>query len=245
MLRVSGLRVKYNAAEAVCALDGLDFSIRAGERVALIGANGAGKSTLLLSLVGVLSAASGSVVLDGIELTKDTLTRLRKRIGMVLQNPDDQLFMPTVYEDIAFGPRNFGHGEAEIEARMDKVLRALGIFHLKHRMAHKLSGGEKRLVTLAGVLVMEPLLLLLDEPSSFLDPQARRRLIKILAELPQALLLTTHDLDMALDLCGRVLLLKEGKVHADGPAGEILYNAALLEDCGLELPLSLAHREKP
>jgi len=242
VLTVDAITIKYNAADESCALRDIGFSVHSGERVALIGANGAGKSTLLLSLIGVLPAVSGSIVLDGIQLKKHTLPEFRRQIGMVFQNPDDQLFMPTVYEDIAFGPRNFGCPEEELEARMDRVLASLGILHLKQRMAHKLSGGEKRLVTLAGVLVMEPRLLLLDEPSSFLDPKARRRLIAILDSLPQALILTTHDLDMALDLCGRVILLREGRVFADGPASEILRNAPLLEECGLELPLSMCRQ---
>ena len=239
MLKVDSLVVKYNAADKEQALSGVSFSAIAGERVALIGANGAGKSTLLLSLVGILSITSGSVELDDVVLGKETLPEIRRRIGMVFQNPDDQLFMPTVYEDIAFGPRNYGVAEEEIDTRMNKTLESLGISHLKRRMAHKLSGGEKRLVTLAGVLVTEPRLLLMDEPSSFLDPRARRRLIEILSSLPQTMILATHDLDMALDLCERAVLLGEGSIRADGPAGEILRDSALLERFGLELPLSV------
>jgi cobalt/nickel transport system ATP-binding protein len=146
--------------------------------------------------------------------------------------------MPTVYEDAAFGPRNYGLPEEKIEARMDQILAQLGITHLKNRMTHKLSVGEKRPAALAGILTMEPHLLLMDEPSSFLDPSSRRRLIEILDTLPQAMLVATHDLDLALDLCPRALLLKEGCVHADGSTEEILSDAALLETCELELSRS-------
>jgi len=240
LILVENLTVKYNASEEGCALRDISFSLQNGERVALIGANGAGKSTLLLSLVGVLAASAGSIALDQIEMNKSNLAHLREKIGMVFQNPDHQLFMPTVYEDIAFGPRNFGCSEEEIAFRMDRVLESLGIQHLKDRLLPRLSGGEKRLVALAGVLVMNPQLLLLDEPSSMLDPRARRRLITILDSLPQSLLLATHDLDMALDLCDRVILLKKGMIYADGPAAQILSNAQLLDKCGLEPPLSMA-----
>jgi cobalt/nickel transport system ATP-binding protein len=160
-------------------------------------------------------------------------------MGMVFQNPDDQLFMPTVYEDAAFGPRNLGWAEAETARKVDGVLDWLGIRHLKDRLSHRLSGGEKRLAALAGVLVMEPGVLLMDEPSSFLDPRARRRLIETLDQLPQAMLIATHDLDMALDLCQRAIILKEGRIFADTAARDALRDAALLAECGLELPLSL------
>jgi cobalt/nickel transport system ATP-binding protein len=233
VIRAENLTVKYVPAEELCALGGVRFSVSAGERAALIGANGAGKSTLLLALVGVIPPASGGIVIDGLSVEKKNLYELRRRAGLVFQNPDDQLFMPTVYEDIAFGPRNYGLEEAVIAERGDRVLSELGIPHLRNRMTAKLSGGEKRLAALAGVLVMDPAILLLDEPSSFLDPRSRRRLIEILKNLSQTLIIATHDLALARDVCGRVILLKEGRIAADGPAAKILDNAKRLEECGL------------
>ncbi len=239
MLSATNLKVKYNKSDTAYVLSDVSFSIQKGERVALIGANGAGKSTLLSTLVGVMIPESGSISVDNIILEKKTLNNLRQKIGMVFQNPDDQLFMPTVYEDIAFGPRNYKIPENEIETRIDTTLSQLGIPHLKNRMTHKMSGGEKRLVALAGVLVMEPSLLLMDEPTSFLDPRARRRLIEVFDTLPQTTLIATHDLDFALDLCNRAIVLKKGKIHADAPIKDVLLNDSLLSECELEPPLSL------
>jgi len=161
---------------------------------------------------------------------------------MVFQNPDDQIFMPTVYEDIAFGPRNYGENEETIDKLIDEILQNLNISHLKNRLTHKLSGGEKRLAALAGILIMNPSVILMDEPSSFLDPKARRRLIEILSDLPQTMIIATHDLDMALDLCGRAVLLKEGCIYADKPVNEVLRDEKTLDECGLELPISLYQR---
>lgn len=239
MLNVSNISVKYQPSDERCAVSDIGLSMKDGERAALIGANGAGKSTLLQTLCGVITPQSGAIAICGITLEKKTLRDLRLKMGMVFQNPDDQLFMPTVYEDIAFGLRNYGFPEDIVGTKVEAVLIRLGISHLKGRMSHKLSGGEKRLAALAGVLVMEPSILLMDEPSSFLDPRARRRLIEILAALPQTMLIATHDLDFALELCHRAILLKKGRIYADEPARELLRDAALLNDCGLELPLSL------
>jgi cobalt/nickel transport system ATP-binding protein len=238
-LKTTNLRVQYDAADERAALEGISFSVSRGERLALIGANGAGKSTLLLTLIGVLFPAAGEIEAGGLRVEKKTLPSLRRRAGLVLQNPDDQLFMPTVYEDVAFGPRNYGYDEEKTGALVEAVLAELGISRLKNRMSHRLSGGEKRLAALAGTLVMKPDLLLLDEPSSFLDPRSRRLLIGTLGALPQTMLIATHDLDLALDLCPRVLLLREGRLYADGAAGRILNDGPLLEECGLELPLSV------
>jgi cobalt/nickel transport system ATP-binding protein len=233
VIQVENLTVRYIPSGPVAALRELSFRVSAGERVALLGANGAGKSTLLLSLVGVLPAASGSLHIDGTGVEKKTLGEIRQKAGMVFQNPDDQLFMPSVYEDIAFGPRNYGIAEPLIQEHAHSILESLGISHLMNRMSAKLSGGEKRLAALAGVLVMNPLVLLLDEPGSFLDPRSRRRLIGILHGLPQTQLIATHDLDLARKICGRVILLKNGRLAADGETSRILQDTALLEDCGL------------
>ncbi|GHV91337.1 cobalt ABC transporter ATP-binding protein [Spirochaetia bacterium] len=233
MIEVKHLTVKYNVKEAQAALDDINFTVESGERIALIGANGAGKSTLLLTLIGVLPPSSGDLCVDGIPVKKDTLREIRRRMGLVFQNPDDQLFMPTVEEDIAFGQRNYGLDEETIQKRTAAVLESLDISRLEHRLAHHLSGGEKRLAALAGVLVMEPAILLLDEPGSFLDPRSRRNLISILSGLSQTMVIATHDFYLAQKLCSRVILLAEGRICADGPAEEVLGDAALLEENGL------------
>ena len=232
-LRAEGLSVKYEGDNASYALRDVTFSIQDGEKVALLGANGAAKSTLLLTLVGVLCPESGGVVLDGVAAAKETLRELRSRIGMAFENPDDQLFMPSLYEDVAFGPRNYEVPEPEIERRANATLERLCISHLKERMTHRLSGGEKRLAALAGILVMEPSVLLMDEPTSFLDGRSRRRLIEILRELPQAMLIATHDIALASSLCERTILLQDGVLRADSDTRTILADETLLDECGL------------
>jgi cobalt/nickel transport system ATP-binding protein len=258
MLRVSNVSAVYpgaGAAESAAhVLEDISFNAAAGERIALIGANGAGKSTLLLTLVGVIPLHGGSITINGTPLEKKSLPAIRRMAGLVFQNPDDQLFMPTVFEDIAFGLRNYagrdrrtrgarspfapeGNQEpahaGEVAEQVDALLTSLGIAQLRDRMSHKLSGGEKRMAALASVLVLDPSLLLLDEPSAFLDPRARRRLIGALDALPQAFILATHDLSLARDLCSRVILLKKGRIRADGATKGILGDAALLDECGL------------
>jgi len=224
------------------AIDDITFHIDKGQKVAVIGANGAGKSTLLLSLVGIIMPSPQTIIINNIVLNKNSLNDIRAKIGVVFQNPDDQLFMTKVYDDIAFGPRNYGVPEPEIAGRIDSILKALGIPHLKERMPHRLSGGEKRSVALASVLSMHPDILLLDEPSSSLDPRARKKLLVILADLPQTQLIATHDLDMALDICDRVIILKDGSIRADGKPQEILTNKELLQKNGLELPFRYGGR---
>ena len=232
MILAENLTVHY-AHSTAAALCGVSFSIAAGERAALIGANGAGKSTLLLALAGELPPSSGFASIDGITVEKKNLGEIRRKTGVVFQNPDDQLFMPTVYEDIAFGLRNYGMAEEQIKERIEKVLESLAISHIAMRMTAKLSGGEKRLAALAGVLVMQPQALLFDEPSSYLDPRARRRLINILRGLEQTLVIATHDLELARHTCERVILLAEGRVAADGKTTDVLSNEELLRKCGL------------
>lgn len=235
MIRVNQLSIKY--PDGTHAIKDLSFSVSDGECIALIGSNGAGKSTLLLSLVGMLSPAAGSIAINGIPLQKSTLADVRKEAGLVFQNPDDQLFMPTIYEDILFGPINYGVSKEAAERRAEEVIEELKIEKIRHKMPHKLSGGEKRLAAIASVLSMQPSVMLLDEPSSFLDPKARRTLIGVLSHLPQTKLIATHDLDLALDLCTRVILLKNGELYAEGTTAEVLTNGILLEQAGLELPL--------
>jgi cobalt/nickel transport system ATP-binding protein len=221
------------------AIKKISFTIRHGESVGIIGANGAGKSTLLMLMTGLLFPDSGAVMVGDVRVTKKTLPTVRQRLGMVFQNPDDQLFMTTVYDDIAFGPRNYKLAEAEVETCVTQALGLVGIAHLKERAPHKLSGGEKRAAAIACVLAMRPDVLIMDEPTTALDPKARRRIIGLLNRFEHTKIITGHDLDMVLDTCQRVIILKNGAVVADGVGTEILRNKELLDDCGLEVPLSL------
>ncbi|MCL2142091.1 MAG: energy-coupling factor ABC transporter ATP-binding protein [Methanimicrococcus sp.] len=220
-------------------LKDVSFSLHAGERVAIIGENGAGKSTFLLSLVGIVSPSSGTISVGHTVLNKKNLAQIREKVGMVFQNPDDQLFMPNVYDDIAFGPRNMGASEEEINRRIEDVLEKLGISHLRNRMTSKLSGGEKRSIAIATILVMNPDVILFDEPTSYLDPKSRRLLIKELSSIGHTQLIATHDLDLAMEICDRVVILQKGEIQAEGPTKEILMNEELLKNCGLELPLGI------
>lgn len=223
------------------AIHGLSFSIQHGESIGIIGANGAGKSTLLLLLMGVLFPNEGEILVGDVRVAKQTLPVVRQRLGMVFQDPDDQLFMTTVYDDVAFGPRNYHLSETEVEKRVTKALDLVDISHLKDRAPYKLSGGEKRAAAIAAVLSMEPEVLIMDEPTAALDPKARRRLIKLLNSnnFNHTKIITSHDLDMVLETCSRIIVLKEGQVAAEGPTFEILTNEKLLDECGLELPFSL------
>ena len=230
MLTVTDLVVEYS--DGTRALDAVSFSIKTGQNVALIGANGAGKTSLLLTLVGVLQAKSGVVQVGETVLKKATLRDIRSRIGVVFQNPDDQLFMTSIFEDVAFGPRSFGYNEEEVKKRVGDALSRLEIEHLAKRSPLKLSGGEKRLAAIATVLAMRPDFLLFDEPTAYLDPRARRKLKSILSELPQGKLIATHNLDFAEELCSRALLLQSGKLIADG-GRDLLRDVAQLEKVGL------------
>jgi cobalt/nickel transport system ATP-binding protein len=219
--------------------DGFDMLIRRKERWCVMGVNGAGKSTLALTVVGFLHPTTGSVRVFGTEVGHPTLAEVRRRVGLVFQNPDDQLFMATLFDDVAFGPLNLGLPENEVRRRVTEALAGVGLAGLERKFPGHLSGGQKRSAALAGVLAMGPDLLLLDEPSSNLDPAGRRALIRQLAALPQARLIATHDLELVLDLCPRVVVLDGGRVAADGPALEILADAALMARHRLEVPYSL------
>ncbi len=218
----------------------LSFRIEKGESVGLIGANGAGKSTVMKLLLGLLTPKSGEILVDGVPVGKKTLAEIRRKLGFVLQNSDNQMFMPTVYEDMIFAPLNYGLSREEAERRVDAVLEKLGLQELKHRHNHRISGGEKRMAAIATILAMEPEAVLMDEPSSALDPCNRRLVINTIRELRQTKLITSHDLDMILDTCERVILLSGGAVAADGPADQILRDRALLEAHRMELPFCLA-----
>ena len=225
-------------------VEDLTFSIQKGEAVGLIGANGAGKSTIMKLLLGLVSG-SGRIAVDGLPVTRQNLSAIRQKIGFVLQDSDNQMFMPTVYEDMIFGPRNYGLSKQEAEQRVDDVLGRLGLQELKHRYNHKISGGEKRMAAIATILAMEPEAIVMDEPSTALDPVNRRTVIRTINALSQTKLIASHDLDMILDTCQRVILLSHGSIVADGDAQTILQDKALLEANRMELPFCLQgwHRE--
>ena len=221
------------------ALKDISFTIVHGESVGIIGVNGAGKSTILMLLMGILFPDSGEVLIGDVHLTKKTLPMIRQRVGMVFQNPDDQLFMTNIYDDVAFGPRNYKLDEKEVESRVMGALELVGVSELKNRAPFRLSGGEKRAASIACVLSMQPDILIMDEPTSALDPKARRRVIGLLNSFTHTKIITSHDLDLVLETCQRVIVVKNGKITADGATNEILTNSELLDSCGLELPLSI------
>ena len=219
-------------------VEDLSFTIKKGETVGLIGANGAGKSTIMKLMLGLLSG-SGEILVDGLAVNKGNLAQIRRKIGFVLQDSDNQMFMPTVYEDMIFGPRNYGLSKEDADRKVDAVLEQLGLQALKHRHNHKISGGEKRMAAIATILAMEPEMILMDEPSTALDPVNRRTVINTINRLPQTKLIASHDLDMILDTCQRVVLLSHGSIVADGDAEAILRDKALLEANRMELPFCL------
>lgn len=230
--------VSYSYPGGRPVLNGVSLHISPGERVGLIGANGAGKSTLLKAALGLVDA-DGSITVDGTVLSRNTLPFVRKALGYVLQDSDNQMFMPTVLDDMVFGPMNYGMSRTEAEALADSILSGLGVAHLKHRQNHKISGGEKLMAAIATVLMSTPKAVLMDEPSSSLDPKNRRALIHTVNSLPIAKLIASHDLDMILDTCDRVLLISSGQIVADGATGDLLGDRELLEKNGLELPLGM------
>lgn len=240
MIKINNLSFTYPDGNK--ALSNIDLNIKEGSTVAIVGANGAGKSTLLSILIGIHLIKDSNIEIAGVSLNKDTLDEIRKKVGYVFQNPDDQLFMARVFDDIAFGPRNFGFSSDEIEEMVTNSIKTLKIEHLKDRASHRLSGGEKRNVALAAVLAMNPEILLLDEPTSFLDPKSRRNLINILKTLSHTKLIATHDLDLVLDICQRVIILKNGEVFADGEPRQLLTISELMEECNMEIPLSLQYK---
>ena len=227
------------------ALSGVSFVIEPGDSVALIGANGAGKSTLLLHLNGCLAATAGEVCIDGTTVTRGTAEAARRAVGMVFQDPDDQLFMPTVAEDVAFGPLNAGLAAEEVERRVTTALERVGLLRARERPPYRLSAGEKRAAAIATVLAMEPAILVMDEPSSHLDPLARRRLIEYLNTLKQTRIIATHDLELVVETCRLVLVMDAGRLVAQGSTRDILGDEALMVAHGLERPHSLGHVHQP
>ena len=239
-------KVTYAYEKGKTVLSEVSFKIEEGETVGLIGANGAGKSTVMKLLLGLTgpgagktsgSLTEGRILVDGLEVVPRNLAGIRRKLGFVLQNSDNQMFMPTVIEDMLFGLLNYGMSREEAMQRADSVLTELGQEKLKGLYNHKISGGEKRMAAVATVLAMDPEVLLMDEPTSALDPYNRRIIINTIRKLPRTKIITSHDLDMIYDTCGRVILLSGGSVAADGPAEEILRDKELLEDNRMELPL--------
>ena len=239
MLEFRNVSFSYEAGIPV--IDGLNFAVRKGETVGLIGANGAGKSTIMKLMLGLLQG-EGQILVDGLPAEKKNLPVIRQKIGFVLQDSDNQMFMPTVYEDMIFGPLNYGLSKEEAEKRVDRALRDLNLEGLKHRHNHKLSGGEKRMAAVATILAMEPEMIVMDEPSTALDPCNRRRVINTINRLSQTKLIASHDLDMILDTCQRVILLSHGRIAADGDADTILRDRELLEANRMELPFCLQRK---
>lgn len=245
--------LSYSYPNGKVALCDINFEMSAGERIGLVGPNGAGKTTLQLHLNGLLPEVipdslkgneDTSILVDGVPITKPHLREIRRKVGLLFQDPDDQLFCPTVLEDVAFGPLNLGLPKEEILRRTTQALKDVGLEGLEQRGTMHLSSGERKRVCLAGLLVCEPTVMVLDEPTSNLDMRARRRFIEILKTCPAAQLIATHDLELVLELCSRVLVLNHGRIQADGPAREILGQNRLMDENGLEVPLSIVYTSR-
>ena len=234
--------VRFRYPDGTEALKGVSFLITHGESVGIVGANGAGKSTLLLHMNGHLLPTSGDVTVGEIPLRKETRPEIRRKVGVVFQNPDDQLFMPTVFDDVAFGPLNLGLPPDRVRERVDEALGQVGALALADKPPHHLSGGEKSAVAIATVIAMKPDILVMDEPASSLDPKARRAVIGLLNSFAHSKIVASHDLDLILDVCERCLVIRDGAIVADGPSPEILSDATLLAENNLELPLTLQGR---
>lgn len=238
MIEVNHVTFQYpNGKEA---LHDVSLTIKEGETVGLVGCNGAGKSTLLSLLCGINYATAGEIKIKDVAVKKETLKTIRKDVGMVFQNPDEQLFMPNIGEDIAFGPRNYGLSDEEVEKRVHNALEKLEIGDLRDRPPYRLSGGEKRSAAIATVIAMEPSFILFDEPTAFLDPKATKTFQRIALELKIPFLIASHDLDVILNICDRVIILKNGEIMADGDPYDLLCDEKLMYHAGLELPISFS-----
>ena len=237
IISVSHLSFGYDSKRKV--LENINFQLKKGESVGLVGANGVGKSTLLRILVGLNTGFQGDVMVNNIPLEKKNLKTIRKNVGYVFQDADSQLFMSTVFDDVAFAPRNYGMSEAEVNEKTMEALKVVHIEQLKDKQIYKLSGGEKKMASIATILAMTPDIILMDEPSIALDPKNRRTLIHILNDFEHLKIIASHDLDMILETCNRVILMAGGRIVCDGDTKEILTNKELLEANGLELPFCL------
>ena len=235
--------VSFRYPDGTRALNGISFRITHGESVGIVGANGSGKSTLLLHMNGYLLPTEGSVTVGDVLLQKRTAEEVRRRVGVVFQNPDDQLFMPTVFDDVAFGPLNLGLDGETVKERVHHALRLVNGLALRDKPPHHLSGGQKSAVAIATVIAMEPDILVMDEPAANLDPKSRRSLIGMLKSFSHSKIIASHDLDLILDVCHRCIVIKDGRVAADGPAEAVLSDKPLLEENNLELPLSLQRHQ--
>lgn len=242
-LEISGLAFSYPDGHQ--ALFGVNLQLMPGERVALLGPNGAGKTTLVLHINGILAAGLGEIKVAGLPVVEENFREIRRRVGVVFQDPDDQLFMPTVAEDVAFGPRNMGIEGEELDRRVRAALEAVDMVDFADRPPHHLSFGQRRRVALATVLVMEPEILVLDEPSSNLDPASRRELADILRGLDVTVLMVTHDLPYAFELCPRSVILSRGVIVADGSTKDILSDEAVMHEHRLELPFGFDPSRTP
>ena len=237
LIKIENLSFSYEKGEKV--LDGLNLTVHDGESIGIVGANGIGKSTLMKLLVGLYLNYEGVLEVAGHPVNKKNLSHIREHVGYVFQDSDSQLFLSTVEEDIAFGPKNYGLSEEEVQRRVEEALEKVHISHLRNKHNYKLSGGEKKLAAIATILSMEPDIIIMDEPSIALDPRNRRNLIGILNEIDALKIITSHDLDFIMDTCERTVLLDEGRIIADGKSKDILSDEALLTSHGLELPLRL------
>ena len=241
MIEVKEVSFSYNGSKKQ-TLSNMNFKIENEESVGIIGANGAGKSTMLKLLVGLELNYQGNIMINNLKVEKQNLQEIRQKIGYVFQDSDSQLFTPTVYEDVAFAPRNYGFSKEEVNERTVEALKSIGIEELQDRQIYRLSGGEKKLASIATVLSMKPDILIFDEPTIALDPKNRRRFINVLNSLKGTKIVTSHDLDLIYDTCDRTILIADGKMIFDGDTKTILQNKEILENHGLELPLSLQRR---
>jgi len=234
--------VSFAYDDGTQALCGVSFVIAHGEHVALLGPNGAGKSTIMLLSNGILMPQDGSITIGSVELSPQTLISIRQRVGLVFQDPDDQLFMTTLFDDVAFGLLNQGMEQSEVKTRVAEALRSVGLEQLMHKAPQDLSFGQRKRAALATILAMRPDFLILDEPSSNLDPRGRRHMMRLLKEITHTVLLATHDLDMVWELCPRSIIIDEGTIVADGLTRELLSDEQLMEAHGLELPSALLYQ---
>ncbi|MGE5248470.1 MAG: energy-coupling factor ABC transporter ATP-binding protein [Verrucomicrobiota bacterium] len=234
--------VRFRYPDGTEALKGVSFRITHGESVGIVGPNGAGKSTALLHMNGHLLPTSGVVTVGEVPVRKETRPEIRRKVGVVFQNPDDQLFMPTVFDDVAFGPLNLGLPPEKVRERVHEALRQVNALGLADKPPHHLSGGQKSAVAIATVIAMEPDILVMDEPAASLDPKSRRGVIRLLNTFTHSKIVASHDLDLILDVCRRCLVIRDGRIVSDGPAREVLSDAELLAENDLELPLTLQGR---